>query len=165
MHGNNNYYMVFILRVILLIYMAQSSFAAIFPKGCEKTGFGYNGPLLTFNHANEQAYFLIHNRSYQPIKLKHVETTDVFMSPSLTAYLKPNYWAAFASDMPEQLFQCVVIEEKIPKQVNCRDVLDVCQYPRVKFALSNMGNYWVAVNKAQRQVIQESTKKGIFLKW
>ncbi|WP_419418715.1 enhanced entry protein EnhB [Legionella sp. D16C41] len=138
---------------------------ASFPRGCEVTGFGYYGTNLVVNDKGGQTFYLIQNRSDHAIELRRVETEDVFMSPSLTAKIDAKYWAAFASDVQNLNFQCFSVKDNATSPVDCRDVLDVCQYPRVKFALSNMGNYWVAVNNSQRTVINEATAKGIYLRW
>ena len=141
------------------------SLAAAFPQGCELTGFGFHDPYVIFNDAGNQTYFLIQNNTDETIQLQRVETEDKFMSPKLEAELNPTKWAAFASDTPEIHFQCLSHKERHTTRVNCRDVLTICQYPRVKFALSNMGSYWVSTNKSQNQVIRDSVKKGILLRW
>lgn len=153
------------LMLSIVIVFKNFSWAGNFPRGCEVTGFGYNGTHLVVNQTGKQAYYLIQNRSTQIIELQRVETRDVFMSPPLIAKLQPNNWGAFASDIDNLHFQCISIDGTNSARVNCHDVLDICQYPRVKFALSNMGNYWVSVNKNQRQVINDSAAKGIYLKW
>ncbi|KTD20277.1 Enhanced entry protein EnhB [Legionella lansingensis] len=145
--------------------VTAASVPSPFPHGCEVSGFGFNDNHLIVNDNGQQSFYLIQNRSSQPIELQRIETRDVFMSPSLTAKLEPLNWAAFASDIENLHFQCFVKENEAVKTIDCRDVLDVCQYPRVKFALSNMGNYWVSTNKPQKDVINEAIKKGIYLRW
>jgi hypothetical protein len=155
-------------KILLMLFMGalvNTSCADTFPRGCEVTGFGYNGTNLVVNNNGEQAFYLIQNRSTRTIELQRFETRDVFMSPPLTAKLETNKWAAFASDIQDLNFQCFYVENANSEKVDCRNVLDICQYPRVKFALSNMGNYWVSVNKEQRQIINDSTAKGIYLRW
>lgn len=154
-----------LVNIISLMCVLASVQAGNFPRGCEVTGFGYNGPLLTLNERGEQAYYLVQNRSTHKIELQRVENRDVFMSPPLTARIQANNWAAFASDINNQLFQCFFIEDDNSEKIDCRDVLEVCQYPRAKFALSNMGNYWVSINKSQHDIITDSTAKGIYLRW
>jgi len=136
-----------------------------FPRGCEVTGFGYNGTNLVVNESGNQTYYLVQNRSQKNIEMQRFETREVFMSPSLTAKIQPGNWAALASDVSSLNFQCFTVEEANSVKVDCREVLDVCQYPRVRFALSNMGNYWVSINKSQKQIISDSVAKGIYLKW
>jgi hypothetical protein len=158
---------MFINRLTLLtsLIMVNTIIHASFPRGCEVIGFGYNGINLVVNDKGGQTFYLMQNRSDHPIELRRVETEDTFMSPSLTAKIDPKNWAAFASDVENLHFQCFHIEDNNTKQDDCREILDVCQYPRVKFALSNMGNYWVSVNKAQRSIINDATAKGIYLRW
>lgn len=150
---------------LLITCLSTAVNAESFPHGCEVTGFGYNGQDLIVNDTGNQAFYLIQNRSDRNIEIQRVETKDVFMSPQLTVKLDPSNWAAFASDVQDMRFECAIIQEPSNEKVDCREVLDVCQYPRAKFALSNMGNYWVSSNKAQRQVINDAAGKGIYLRW
>ena len=128
----------------LLISVIQ---AGIFPRGCEVTGFGYSENYLILNETGDQSFYLIQNRSDAKIELERHETDDAFMSPPLQATLEPNNWAAFASDIKNLNFKCYKHVDVNTSVTDCRDVLDICQYPRVKFALSNMGNYWISSNK------------------
>ena len=152
-----------ILISVLLINTVDA--ASTFPRGCEVSGFAYNQSHLILNENGEQAYYLIQNRSDAKIELERHETGDAFMSPPLLASIEPMNWAAFASDVKNLNFKCYKHVAENTSLVDCRDVLDVCQYPRVRFALSNMGNYWISANKTQNEVIQDSVAKGIYLKW
>ncbi|KTD30413.1 MULTISPECIES: hypothetical protein [Legionella] len=149
----------------MTVFFSSMAAANTFPHGCEVTGFGFNENYLVLNENGEQSFYLIQNRGNVPIELQRYETREVFMSPPLTAKLDPANWAAFASDVDHLHFQCFVKENEGNAPVDCRNVLEVCQYPRVKFALSNMGNYWVSTNKSQSQVINEAANKGIYLRW
>ncbi|KTC65092.1 Enhanced entry protein EnhB (plasmid) [Legionella adelaidensis] len=150
----------------LVISLLTKTFAAsTFPRGCEVTGYGFNQNLLVLNETGNQTLYLIQNRSDAQIELERQDSKDTFMSPQLQSKLDPNNWAAFASDEANFQFRCFVHQNNNTAIVNCNDVLEVCQYPRVKFALANMGNYWVSTNKPQSQVIKDATDKGIYLKW
>ena len=157
------WYRCFLGVASLLLF--TNGYCEMFPRGCEVTGFGYNGGHLVVNNTGRQSYFMIYNHSNLPIKMQRVETRDVFMSPPLTTKIDPANWAAFASDVSDFHFECLIEENDAITALNCHDVLDVCEYPRVKFALSNMGNYWVSTNKTQQQVINDAVGKGIYLKW
>ncbi|KGP63862.1 enhanced entry protein EnhB [Legionella norrlandica] len=156
-----------IAKTILITTVVTSTVqaASIFPRGCEVTGFGYSENYLILNETGNQAYYLIQNRSDSKIELERFDNADAFMSPPLQATLDPLSWAAFASDVKNLNFKCYKHMDDNTSLVDCREVLEVCQYPRVKFALSNMGNYWISTNKSQSAVIQESVAKGIYLKW
>lgn len=157
---------VYVFRMIIFLLAGISSAtAAAFPRGCEVTGFSYQRQFLVLNEKGEQTFYLIQNHSDKTIELERYETREVFMSPSLASKLAPSNWSAFASDIESFYFKCAVIDEEQSTTVNCADVLDICQYPRVKFALSNMGNYWVSTNKNQAQVIKDAVAKGILLRW
>ena len=155
-------------KTMLLLLISANSIAGtavLFPRGCEVTGFGYNQNLLILNEKGEQSFYLIQNRSDSKIEIERHDTTDAFMSPPLLASLDPNNWGAFASDVKNLNFKCYKHNGENTNLIDCRDILDVCQYPRAKFALSNRGNYWISSNKPQTEVIQEAVAKGIYLKW
>lgn len=147
------------------ILMSNTHAVSSFPRGCEVSGFGYSQNYLLLNDTGRQSYYLIQNRSNIRIEMEHQAAQEAFMSPPLHATLDPMTWGAFASDIKNLNFKCYKRFAENADPVDCRDVLDICQYPRVRFALSNMGNYWVAFNKSQNAVIQESVAKGIYLKW
>lgn len=149
---------------LCLYLLFKSSYAESLPPGCEVTGFGYNGSDLVLNQQGGQSFYLLRNGSTHSIELRRIESADAFMSPPLVAKMKANNWAAFAADIQDLNFQCFIEQDIEKKAINCRDVLEVCQYPLVKFALSNMGNYWVSVDKTKDQVIQDAVKQGIWLK-
>ena len=137
-----------------------------FPRGCEVTGYGFSENDLVLNEKGQQAFYMLQNRSDKKVELEHFETQpDVFMSPKLEAKIDTQSWAAFASDIENLHFRCYTQENGDKMLVNCREAIDVCQYPRVKFALSNMGNYWISTNKPREQVIKDAVAKGILLRW
>jgi len=148
-----------------LAFAATKPATSTFPRGCEVTGFGYSNNLLILNETGAQSFYLIQNRSNVKVELERLETSDAFMSPPLQAAIEPSNWAAFASDVKNLNFKCYKNQDDNAATIDCREVLEICQYPRVRFALSNMGNYWISTNKSQSAVIQDSVTKGIYLKW
>lgn len=157
------------LRLFFLCFMTALSVsvatATALPRGCEVTGFGFRQQNLVLNDSGEQAFFLIQNRSNKQIELRRLANSDDFMAPQLQSKVDASNWSAFASDIQNLNFQCFVVNGDEVLPISCADVLEVCQYPRVKFALSNMGNYWVSTNKSQAQVIKDAVSKGIWLRW
>lgn len=149
----------------LMALLSSQLHAEAFPRGCEVTGFNYSNQYLILNVVGDQTIYFIQNRSNRPIRLERHETRDVFISPKLEANIAPGYWSAFASDEKGMNFQCAYKNDAQTIRTNCADVLEVCQYPRAKFALSNMGNYWVSTNKPQALVVKEAVGKGVYLKW
>ena len=141
------------------------SFAESFPRGCEATGYYYQEKRIILNDDGKQKLYFFHNISKDMIEIERHETRDVFMSPTLKVKLQPGRWAAFASDIKQINFKCFINKDEQRIPFECSDVIDVCQYPRVKFALSNMGNYWADGDKSLRQIMQTCNKKGILLRW
>ncbi len=140
--------------------------ATAFPRGCAVTGYGFVENDLVINEKGDQSYYLIQNRSDKKVELEHYEINpDVFMSPKLEVKFDTGNWSAFASDVINMHFRCYTQANGDKMIMSCRDALDVCQYPRVKFALSNMGNYWISTNKPLEQVIKDTVAKGIYLRW
>lgn len=158
---------MFVYKLLCFVVSAMvTTLAVAFPRGCEVSGFGFDGPYVVFNDAEKQSFFLIQNHSNINIELQRLNTHEAFMSPKLQSKLNVNKWSAIATDISDLYFECFKhSSDGEPQRISCRDVLTICQYPRVKFALSNMGSYWVSTNKPQEQVIQESIKKGILLRW
>lgn len=151
--------------VFSALLISSANATSSFPKGCEVSGFAFSQNYVFLNDTGKQAYYLIQNRSNTRIELEHQATEEAFMSPPLHATFDPMNWGAFASDVKNLNFKCYKRNDEAAMMIDCREVLDICQYPRVRFALSNMGNYWVAFNKSQSEVVQESVNKGIYLKW
>lgn len=147
--------------LLFLTYTSLSLANTPFPKGCEQVGYHFDGDELILNEDNEQTLYFIENNSNYRLQLKYDEKRNVFMSVGWQTVLNKKKWAAFASDTKAQHFQCSIKDKK----VRCHTHLRVCQYPRVKFAMSNMGSYWVATNVSLWQAKRTAIKKGILLRW
>jgi hypothetical protein len=154
-----------IILTCLALGLQTNSWA--FPKGCEVSGFAFQQNHLVLNDQNNQTLFLIENTGQHPIEFEHIETqAESFMTPKLESKIAPSQWSAFSSDISNFYFKCITTQDDGSKrQVNCQEVLSVCQYPRAQFPLSNKGSYWVSTNKELSQVIKEAAAKGIYLKW
>jgi hypothetical protein len=145
---------------------AHPHLSSNFPRGCEASGFVFYKNFLVLNEHGNQTFYLIQNHSDQTVEFEHFETkTDAFMSPKLQAKVAPSHWSAFASDVAQLYFRCYLSQDEKRVPVNCANFLNVCQYPRVRFALSNQGSYWVSTDKEQAQVIKDASAKGIYLHW
>lgn len=150
---------------LLISFYTTTVHAEPFPRGCEVKGFAFSNGHLIINDSGKQSFYIIRNRSTVPIQMQRVETHNMFMSPPLTAKFNALASSAFASDIMNFHFECLTTDQENIQLLNCADVLDICEYPRVRFALSNMGNYWVSVNKTQQEVVNDAVAKGIYLKW
>ena len=87
------------------------------------------------------------------------------MSLAWQARLNKNMWATIAISEENMNFNCNHISKGQIKLINCANAIRICQYPRVKFTLSNLGTYWIAKNKTLRNSMSKAIKKGILLSW
>lgn len=154
-----------VIALSLFTLTTHSSYAANFPKGCHAQGYQFIDGRLKLNDEGNQTLYLIKNHSKEHVKLKRYEEQESFMAPSLRAKLLPRRWAAFASDVKAFEFSCSTVATATDHKSHCDQVLSICQYPRVKFATSNMGNYWVSINKSLRNTMRDAIRKGILLRW
>lgn len=141
------------------------SAATLFPHGCEATDFQFEKGNLVLNPLGEQRLFVIYNHSTAPLEIQRFLSEDEFMMANFLVYLGANNWSAFASNITNLQFECRSKTTNHTIKVDCAQFLDVCVYPRAKFALSNMGNYWVSANKQQQDVVNDAAAKGIYLHW
>lgn len=149
----------------ITFFLALAANAHDYPGGCISGGYQFNNNYLFVNDSGQQTFFMIQNTSPYPLQLERVQTKEAFMAPKLSIIIDPNQWAAFASDSKQLPFECRVVEGTNASRVDCASHVDLCQYPHVKFALSNMGTYWVSFNKPKADIIKDSVKTGIYLKW
>lgn len=155
----------YVLKLLCSLLFFKCIYVNAFPSGCEVTGFAFFNNYLMLNDSPKQSFYLLQNFSDTQIELKRFAPKKIFMMPSLLIQLEPQKWAALAVDLQNLYFQCFIKKNDKTEAIGCQDVLDVCKYPRAKFALSNMGSYWVSANKEQTEVIKEAAHKGIYLHW
>lgn len=160
----NKTYLDRLLITLLALIVSTNTFARksnSFPHGCESVGFHFSDKEIILNEDGEQTIYFIENNSSKPLEVKYDEKKNVFMSVGWHTNLSAKRWAVFASDQKAQHFRCFEKGE----QVSCGQSLRVCQYPRVKFAVSNQGSYWVAQNMSLNQAKRKAIKTGILLRW
>jgi hypothetical protein len=156
--------------VVLGVFALGISFAYAYPKGCVPVDYTYSVDDVVLNESGVQRVYFFNNHGHQPVELVRHEDSDAEMNPSLNAKLDPGGWSAFASNIAYLYFSCYVPKSaedgNISRfKVRCQDVIDICAYPRAKFAVSNEGNYWITSNKPQMDILKEVAAKGIYLHW
>lgn len=138
-----------------------------FPSGCYQQGFDFKYQVLQLHPpkaGNEQSMYFIHNLSMSsPVSLYQMRTGDEPFIMHINNEIAPNQWGVFASDEAIDRFICTVPERgsQYGKIVDCKTILDVCEYTNVKFSSINAGNYWVVessgMRSAQRSVINQGS--------
>lgn len=161
-----------ILVLISFLFFSPLILAATtFPRGCEAVGFQYINNEIKLqpvkNEKNEvQTLYLLHNQAKFIIEVQNKVDKELIVAPIWKVSLRQKRWAAFAIDKKSILFNCKKPERNgTVAAINCQDVLAICQYPRAKFSLSNLGTYWVTNNRSKNEVVRRASGKGILLRW
>lgn len=143
-----------------------------FPRGCESVGHQFSQqdlilkPKVADDAKSPQTLYMLKNTSRQTIIVRNHVNKEMIVAPVWEATIYRNRWAAFATNKAITKFQCQSQSRTKKKiAVNCEEVLDVCQYPRAKFSISNFGTYWVTSNQSLSGAIRQASRKGILLRW
>lgn len=139
-----------------------------FPHGCRALGYGFADKYLILRPQTEegrQTLYLLHNKSYKPVKLILIKSSQQIHMPSYKNTIKGNQWAAFATDEHEMKFRCINPSNNQSTTLDCSKIFEACQYTRAKFDQGNMGNYWVVKSDPLRRTIYKSILYGILLRW
>jgi len=153
-----------------LLIIAHTAFSekvkSKFYPGCHEVGHRFVDNQLVLEPLKvedyDQTVFFIHNVSSDNLVLRYVPTTRDDIFPLWQTEIDSNRWAAFATDRTGMRFSCSSIYDDY--KINCQQALEVCQYPRAKFAAHNKGNYWLSGNKFKYPTRSEVIHKGVLLR-
>lgn len=159
--------------ISFVFFMSLDAYASKtmkFLHGCEEIGHEFQRGKLAFIPVQEseedQTLYFIHNVSYDRIKIESQKTYTTSLYPIWETTINSDNWAAFAVDRDNITFKCYEDDYgEFTREVNCRDVVEVCQFPRAKFAEHNQGNYWISTNRSKYGTRNEVIRKGVLLKW
>lgn len=133
--------------------------------GCHPVGHVFTEKGVVINplvvEDQHQTLYLFHNRATSEIKVKADQHVDPNFVPALTINLSGDNWATFVTRKTDLGFECY---NNRGEQISCKDVLEICQYPRAKFSGGNNGTYWLAVNQTKFAARDEAVHKGILLR-
>lgn len=141
-----------------------------FLHGCEEVGHNFDNGKLAFipiqKTEEDQTVFFIHNVSSSRLKIEFHKTFRTNLYPIWETKINSDRWAAFATDRDDISFTCLREDYgDYTEEVNCANVLEVCQYQNAVFAPHNQGNYWVSTNRSKYGTRNEVIRKGVLLKW
>lgn len=140
-----------------------------FPNGCKPVGFSYENGKLNLtpvsSSENVQTIFLFHNRSPQSIKFVSEKLPGQDFVPQYIHAMAPEQWSAFSISSKHLQFTCSSNDGEASSPISCEGSLDICQYPRAKFADHNSGTYWLKSASTMQEMIQVIVDDGILLRW
>lgn len=157
----------------LSVFISTNSLAAKrkFPHGCKPVGYQFTYGALELKPVSEtqkiQTVYLIHNISHRVVELEAQKLAHHPVSPGYVTELDGDLWTAFVQDEPIVKFTCKFVYGDDEKQTTaCNEVLELCQYPRAKFAGHNGGSYWVKQQgESLKQAIDSVIENGVLLRW
>lgn len=158
------------LIVVTLISFPSYAARNLYPKGCEPKGYEYKDLALIFKPVGPteklQTLFLVHNISNYPVKLISQKLRHQAFAPKFKHIIDGQNWAVFVTNSSETHFKCVANNGyDSGAHVDCSQVLQICQYPRAKFAVHNRGTYWLAQTYSMKEAVRSAVKNGILLRW
>lgn len=163
-------YLRFITAVSTVLLMTDLSHAATnsekilrFPEDCHPIGYEYDHYNLLLKPTakyHPQTVYLIKNISSHSVQLHQADTESKPYLIQNNNILKPNLWSVFATDQAQTKFICALADNKelTDQVVDCKKVLDICEFPRTKFGPNHRGNYWMFNNVATHREAQSKTK-------
>lgn len=179
-----------ISSLLLLHYQLIQAKDSSLPTGCKRIGYLFSHKIVVlypkkFNK-KQGLYFFYNKTSSEIVNLYQMRTGNEPFTMYLNNVINVNEWGGFSSNESKVKFICTIKKEDKSKSketkfstnnllttnnsqygriVNCYDVLDVCQFPNVKYANNNEGSYWAVTSNSLENAIQEIIEQGILLRW
>ncbi len=177
----HHFFMVVFLLMIILALFINLGFAAAqknkadkpeksYPTGCKTVGYKFSNGAMILTPVGDnqpQTIYFIQNKSNQDIALMQQRNGTEPYIMHHDNMLKANQWAAFATNLRDVKFICINSKDTtttIKSILDCGNILKVCEYPNVKFPISNRGSYWAATNMSMSELVHEVIHQGMLLK-
>ena len=150
-----NNFTLFVLGMMLCLSfhdtVAQEKKSLRYPYGCFPIGyhFEYFNLILTPTaKVYPQAVYFIHNISNRSVNLFQTRTGKEPYTVHINSTIQARYWSVLASDEKKSKYICTNDAKNLVGHdvINCSKVLDICEYPYVRFGDNHHGNYWALEN-------------------
>lgn len=139
-----------------------------FPIGCKKMGYRfdlYNVLFTASNQRKSQTVYFIHNISQKPVQLLQSVTGNEPYTLYINGKINPNRWSVFAVSGRNLKYTCTHYNQsrKQHRVINCRHVLEICEFPKTRFGTNHRGTYWLAFNQSRKSAVDLARFHGILL--
>lgn len=165
-------FLLFCILGLLGLSFANTAFAKvrIFPHGCRSVGYSFQNYLLVLkpkSSGGSQSIYFIHNKSQHAVKFHHMKTGEEAYVMHLNNQVAADQWGVIAVDAKRVKLICSKPSEqsKHGRIVDCRQVIQLCEYNNVKFSVINQGSYWAIKSNVRKAAIRGIVKQGILLRW
>lgn len=138
-----------------------------YPIGCTQMGYTFDLYNVIFTPTakfHPQTLYFVHNISNRPVTMLQTRTgTEQFVIYNNTT-IAPNRWSALAMDEKSSKYICSDSkgnETRVP--IQCKKVLDICEFASSRFGTNHRGNYWLPYNNTMGGAKRQAERHGILL--
>lgn len=147
---------------------AQKKNKIRFPIGCKQLGYKFDFYNVIFTPSNKvypQTVYFIKNISNRTIRMLHVHNGDEPYIVHVDGTIAPNRWSVLAVSEPKIKYVCTNYNKRKNdhRVINCKNILDICEFPRARFGTNHRGTYWLAVNQSRRSAVRATRYHGVLL--
>ncbi len=159
-----------LIACIAFIIAIGANAAKLFPNGCTSVGHSYSHYTLDLNldaAGQTHSLYFIYNKSTRTVRFYQMRSDDDGYVMNLNNEIHQFQWGVFAINDHDTKFICTNYDSdyNYGKIIDCETALVVCEYPNVKFAINNYGNYWAVPSSSRSAAIRSVVRQGILLKW
>lgn len=139
-----------------------------YPYDCTAENYYYHYYTLILNPSQKyeaQSIYFVHNTSSKIINLLQTKNGDEPYIMHMKTTIKPNMWSVLAMDEKQISIICTWKNEKASREevLNCKNLLDICEFTHSKFGDNHRGNYWVVENNTMMGAKRATRYHGVLL--
>lgn len=166
----NNYKSKVTIACLALLISIAANAEKLFPNGCTSDGFSFSHYTLNLHldaAGQTHSIYFMYNKSNHTVRLYQMRNDSDGYVMNLNNEIHPFEWGVFAINDHDTKFICTRYDRdyNYGKIIDCEDVFRICEYPNVKFAANNYGNYWAVQSKSRSSAIRSVVRQGVLLKW
>jgi hypothetical protein len=137
-----------------------------FPDGCNKIGYKFELKTLYVipEHTGaRQSLYMIFNSSHDPITLYQLKKDNNTRNMYMNHKIAPQRWGVLATSELDLKFTCTKPsrDSRYGEIVDCAEVLQLCEFDKVRFGLNNRGNYWLTDSFTRNAGVRAIVHYGI----
>lgn len=138
------------------------------PTGCLNVGHKYDLYNVIFKPTatkSRQTIYFIHNIGNKSVYLHEAGESDKPYVMYINGKISPDNWSVLAVTKKQIKFNCTYFDEnkKQHRVINCKDALEICEFPKALFGPNHRGTYWVLYNTSRKSAVNMTRNHGVWL--
>lgn len=139
-----------------------------FPIGCVHSGYKfdlYNIILTPSTKEYPQTIYFIRNKSNQEIYMLQAHNGHDSYVIHVDGSIRPLRWSVLAVSEPKLKYICASYDKRKQEHrvLNCKNVLELCEFPRARFGTNHRGTYWLTLNQSRTGAVRVARYHGVLL--